>query len=876
MPSSGATLLVLSCLALIFPEAAWSQKDERCSSTEVRLLERTLDVSKGLTAEKAFRRAEDHQRVHQLIRFHRPLELDQHRALDEDEIDLLEYIENCAYIVALSRSDWEGFTNRHGEIGSLLGPLEPGDKIAIDELDDSDFTSKSGGRKGYLEVLIGFHSDVTDAHVEDLFRSGSKSPGVVRGGPDAPEQHGPRSWSAMIEISRSKNPGKAPKIKTLAEMDSVRRIELGPEESIPLIDNARDVVNAKLVHDIEFARGESTPTIHTGGEGVRIGICDCGIDTSHVSLDSGRVFDSTEVSNDMTHGTWVATIAVGSGEGSEDKMYRGLAPMAKFANYGHFRSRLGLYKQAIVDSSTDVTNHSYVQACDGHYGIETHDIDLIIRGDATSDAVEIPARPQVWAAGNNVPTSKDGDLSGYYSITAPTKNGIVVGSIDTTDKRLSSLSSLGPTWDGRIKPDVVAPGCRDSVHRVGLMAAESGKGDIYNAAGCGTSMAAPVVTGIIALMMEEVRRQDILRMAPRSVLPATYKAILVNTAEDLSNTSSSADREQINPGTGEHTVYHHGPDLATGFGVVDALSATELIKNQNLWTQSSIGSSGESDHWCVSVPPDTAELKVTLAWDDEPGSISQPLVPKLVNDLDLVLVSPTGKKVIHPWTIETLGVVDPASIQPATQDDDHLNNVEQASAKKPEPGIWQVIVSGYFLPFGTSQSYSLAASSEFTTYCPPHGASSDRRSAHSDPSSDFCATYEWLCKESASPPLEITDGMWTVKPEGPVSIAELCSHFEACPTCEGRAWESCPDWSLVLYCLPGSVTALIFDEDGRVLEETDPSCDTSVSQTQRIPIDDVFPGQRRYIAFVGPGGKQLTDEFTVQVRVEPMKTMPRR
>jgi serine protease AprX len=131
----------------------------------------------------------------------------------------------------------------------------------------------------------------------------------------------------------------------------------------------------------------------------------------------------------------------------------------------------------------------------------------------------------VAAAGNRgyerVLTS-GGELEAYraISITDPgnAESAITVGSTHRFEPHtygVSYFSSRGPTGDGRIKPDLLAPGER--VYSTVL-------NDAY-AAKDGTSMAAPHVSGVAALLM--ARHREFLGQ------PARVKKILVSTATDL-------------------------------------------------------------------------------------------------------------------------------------------------------------------------------------------------------------------------------------------------------------------------------------------------------------------------------------------------------
>ena len=93
---------------------------------------------------------------------------------------------------------------------------------------------------------------------------------------------------------------------------------------------------------------------------------------------------------------------------------------------------------------------------------------------------------------------------------------------------VSYFSSKGPTGDGRLKPDLVAPGEKILSAATGTRrksAAENVEGDPDYVEDSGTSMAAPHVSGVIAAFLS-VRREFIGR-------PDRVKDIFLSTATDL-------------------------------------------------------------------------------------------------------------------------------------------------------------------------------------------------------------------------------------------------------------------------------------------------------------------------------------------------------
>lgn len=129
---------------------------------------------------------------------------------------------------------------------------------------------------------------------------------------------------------------------------------------------------------------------------------------------------------------------------------------------------------------------------------------------------------------------------------------IVVGSYNAYEPSnpISLFSSSGPTRDGRQKPEVSAPGDK-------VVAAHSRTG-VNTIAKSGTSMAAPAVTGLIALIFAEAQKRKIA-LTNQQVLQ-----ILKNSARPAENTSTAAS-----------SPWH--PRF--GFGRIDASAAiSEVIR----------------------------------------------------------------------------------------------------------------------------------------------------------------------------------------------------------------------------------------------------------------------------------------------------------
>jgi hypothetical protein len=597
------------------------------------------------------------KRIHVFIQFdHVPLREDR-KKLENMNITLFGYFQGNTYQASLP-------VNKIYEIAEdpyvlWIGAILRRDKADSETLRD-DFNIWTLNTNGTVNISVEFFEDISLSDAENLIIT--KYNGTVTN-----SVYAINSISLIIKKNM---------VSQLLDEDYVNYLhQHGPPASDELYFS-RGLVG---VDEIQIE------PYNLDGDNVRIMQYEDGNPFStHPDL-SGRTFlvENITVTDHATH---VAGIIIGNG--SINNSLRGMAPKGMlfsyilsgvgYDTYGDIESN---YNNSLFNNDIVIASNSWgipvdsTSNCSHHGDYESNSrlFDEIIIG-KYGKLVTI-----IFSAGNQ----RIKDCGNNYSTINPpksAKNIIAIGNINANDYSITSSSSWGPTDDGRIKPDIVAPGCRnDGVDEDGIISTNNSINLPYFKM-CGTSMAAPHVSGTAALMIQQYRitygNGAYDNITP---FPSSTKAILMHTAKDLNNT---------------------GPDYTTGYGLINATKAVDFIIDK-AFIESNITPENETDEYDLSVSPSDEEIKVTIVWDDYPAAA---LASKtLINDLDLILISPNGTY-FYTWTLDPSNP-DFSAIRNIS---DHVNNVEQVYVNSSEIvlGTWKVKVNGS-ISTNSDQNYSL-------------------------------------------------------------------------------------------------------------------------------------------------------------------------
>jgi serine protease AprX len=335
-----------------------------------------------------------------------------------------------------------------------------------------------------------------------------------------------------------------------------------PNASLPLLASNSLVVRVSIDRVVAGANERTGATIGAAtarqqlgydGSGVGVAVIDSGVTPWHDDL-AGAAAGSQRVKqfvdlvrglpssyDDHGHGTHVAGVIAGNGAGSAGAR-TGVAPGSHLVVLKVLDAQgRGRISDVIAALEYIVRNKAVFNIRIVNMSVAAAVYESCLTDPLTLAAHKVVAAGVVVvaAAGNNGRSAQG--TTQYGGITAPGNAPWVLtvgasshmGTVDRADDTIAPFSSRGPSAIDRVpKPDVVAPGVGIesltdpasrlyTLHSNGLLAGSTPGSYFPYLSLSGTSMAAPAVSGTIALMLQ----------ANPSLTPAAVKAILRQTAQ---------------------------------------------------------------------------------------------------------------------------------------------------------------------------------------------------------------------------------------------------------------------------------------------------------------------------------------------------------
>ena len=420
------------------------------------------------------------------------------------------------------------------------------------------------------------------------------------------------------------------------------------------------------------------------GASVPVGVMDTGLNINHLDISSNRqsicgVNFQNEEDVDLWldengHGTHVTGTLLGNGY--HDPQFAGVAPGVQHIRFAKVLGIEGGGTELGIWGGMDY--FAAPSSCAG--GASTAALmPLIVNMSLSADnlfhegtgAEERKVDGLVWAHRQlYVVVHGNREIYGFSGIGSA-KNTLAVGAV-RNDGELAAFSSRGPTFDGRLQPQVVASGVQVR------SAKGNGSADGYFIQS-GTSMATPAVAGVAALLMDASaahKEQPALVRARLMASAIKPDAWLEATARFPAHNSDGPGELQDQYGLGKVSAHTSVLNRDAADGWLSGSGVSEPQGGEYAWQD-------------VVVPAGASRLDLVLTWDEPPA---EPVGRTVLNDLDL-------------WLDADGDCGSGACGEHSSRS--RKDNVEWIIVRNPAPGTYRAKVAAHRL-YGTAPRAALA------------------------------------------------------------------------------------------------------------------------------------------------------------------------